>query len=105
MGRAIDELARFAAETRCEDIPEPVRRHARLVLLDTLGVILAGAGRPEVARLRDRLAATAGSGATVYAAGWPTHDPRGAALYLLRPGDVPVGQDASAYYSRGVVVY
>ena len=32
-------------------------------------------------------------------------DPRGAALYLLRPGDVPVGQDASAYYSRGVVVY
>ena len=49
MGKQIEELARFVAETRCADIPEPVRRHARLVLLDTLGVILAGGGRPEVA--------------------------------------------------------
>lgn len=32
-------------------------------------------------------------------------DPRGAALYLLRPGDVPAGQDAGAYYSRGICVY
>ena len=32
-------------------------------------------------------------------------DPRGAALYLLRPGDVPAGADADAYYSRGVAVY
>jgi 2-methylcitrate dehydratase PrpD len=80
MGRPIEELARFVAETQLEDIPEPVRRHARLVLLDTLGVILAGGGRPEIAALRERLAPTAGSGATVYAAGWPAHDPRTAAL-------------------------
>ena len=32
-------------------------------------------------------------------------DPRGCALYLLRPDDVPEGKDASAYYSRGVPVY
>lgn len=32
-------------------------------------------------------------------------DPRGAALYILRPGDVPEGGDASAYYSRGICVY
>ena len=32
-------------------------------------------------------------------------DPRGAALYILRPGDVPAGEDASAYYNRGVCVY
>mgnify|MGYP001600514252 CR=1 FL=1 len=32
-------------------------------------------------------------------------DPRGAALYILRPGDVPEGKDASAYYSRGICVY
>ena len=32
-------------------------------------------------------------------------DPRGAALYILRPGDVPAGEDASAYYSRGICVY
>jgi len=31
-------------------------------------------------------------------------DPRGCALYILRPGDVPEGEDASAYYSRGVAV-
>lgn len=32
-------------------------------------------------------------------------DPRGAALYILRPGDVPEGKDASGYYSRGICVY
>jgi|SRR3989304_3123249 len=32
-------------------------------------------------------------------------DPRGAALYILRPGDVPEGQDEAAYYTRGVCVY
>ena len=32
-------------------------------------------------------------------------DPRGAALYILRPGDVPAGKDAGAYYDRGICVY
>lgn len=32
-------------------------------------------------------------------------DPRGAALYILRPGDVPDGADPSAYYTRGICVY
>ena len=32
-------------------------------------------------------------------------DPRGAALYILRPGDVPEGCDVGAYYSRGICVY
>jgi hypothetical protein len=32
-------------------------------------------------------------------------DPRGAALYILRPGDVPAGADADSYYSRGICVY
>jgi 2-methylcitrate dehydratase PrpD len=80
MGRQIDELARFAAQTQLEDIPPPVRDHAKLVLLDTLGVILAGGERPEIRGLRDRLAATAGSGATVYGRGWPAQDARTAAL-------------------------
>lgn len=31
-------------------------------------------------------------------------DPRGAALYILREGDVPEGADADSYYSRGIVV-
>lgn len=32
-------------------------------------------------------------------------DPRGASLYILRPGDVPEGCDPDAYYSRGLAVY
>ena len=32
-------------------------------------------------------------------------DPRGCALYILRPNDVPEGKDADAYYSRGIPVY
>lgn len=32
-------------------------------------------------------------------------DPRGAALFILRLGDVPEGKDADAYYSRGLAVY
>jgi hypothetical protein len=32
-------------------------------------------------------------------------DPRGAALYIIRPGDVPAGEDVSAHYNRGICVY
>ena len=32
-------------------------------------------------------------------------DPRGAALYILRPDDVPVGANVDSYYSRGLAVY
>jgi hypothetical protein len=32
-------------------------------------------------------------------------DPRGCALYILRPGDVPEGQPDDAYYNRGIAVY
>ena len=32
-------------------------------------------------------------------------DPRGCALYILRPGDVPDGADVASYYSRGIAIY
>ncbi|MBO0736989.1 MAG: MmgE/PrpD family protein [Alphaproteobacteria bacterium] len=80
MGERIEALAQFVATTQWKHVPQDVQHHAKLVLLDTLGVILAGAERPEVRQLRARLARTAGSGATVYARGWPIHDPRTAAL-------------------------
>jgi 2-methylcitrate dehydratase PrpD len=81
MGREIERLAQFVAETRCAEIPAAVRAHARLVLLDTLGVTLAGSARPEVSALRERLVAGGGgAGATLYAAGWPGADARTAAL-------------------------
>src|SRR3990172_4788337 len=80
MGQQIERLAQFVARTRWEDIPGPVQQHAKLIFLDTLGVILAGSERPEVQQLRERLAPTAGSGATVLARGGPAQDPRTAAL-------------------------
>jgi 2-methylcitrate dehydratase PrpD len=80
MAQQIEQLAQFVASTRWEDVPEPVQHHAKLTLLDTLGVILAGGERPEMRQLRERLAATAGSGATIYARLWPAADPRTAAL-------------------------
>ena len=39
-------------------------------------------------------------GLTAYVQG----DPRGCALYILRPGDVLEGHDASSCYSRGIAV-
>jgi hypothetical protein len=32
-------------------------------------------------------------------------DPRGAALYVIRPDDVPVGADVGSYYPRGIAIY
>src|SRR5438128_1724115 len=80
MGREIEALAQFVAQTQWENAPQDVQHHTKLVVLDTLGVMLAGANRPEVRELRTRLLATAGTGATVLAPGWATTDPRTAAL-------------------------
>ena len=78
MARQIKELAAFVATTTWDDVPASVQHHTKLILLDTLGVILAGADRPEVRLLREQLGT--GSGATVYASGFPSHDSRTAAL-------------------------
>lgn len=32
-------------------------------------------------------------------------DPRGAALYILRPGDIPAGTSTESCYTRGVCVF
>lgn len=32
-------------------------------------------------------------------------DPRGCAMYVIRPGDVPEGEDVRSFYDRGVAVY
>ena len=54
----------------------------------------------ETGALKRARAIAAKYGLTIY----QQTDPRGCALYLLRPGDVPEGQDASGYYNRGVAV-
>ncbi len=52
---------------------------------------------------RRRLAAVMAQHPTL--AAYVQTDPRGCALYVLRPGDVPEGADAECCYSRGVAVY
>lgn len=78
MSELTAQLGRFVAEARWEDVPAAVREHTKLVFLDTLGVMLAGSLRPEVAGLRAALAG--GAGSTVYAPGFPCAEPRLAAL-------------------------
>ena len=80
MAQQIEQLAAFVANTRWEDVPASVRDHTKLVLLDTFGVILAGAERPEVRELRDRLSVGGGIGATIYGRSFPFQDARTAAL-------------------------
>jgi len=80
MGQAIETLAQFAAGTSWDDIPAPVQRRAKLILLDTIAVMLAGSARPEMRALQAGLAPTAGGGATVFAQGFPAADPRSAAM-------------------------
>jgi 2-methylcitrate dehydratase PrpD len=80
MGAQIEHLARHVAETQWNDIPEAVRRHAKLVFLDTMGVILAGSAQPEVQKMRAQLGDGGGAGATIYAQGCPPSDARTAAL-------------------------
>jgi 2-methylcitrate dehydratase PrpD len=80
VGEQIEKLAQFIAHTGWDDMPEAVHRRAKLVLLDTIGVTLAGAARPEVIGLRKRLLAGAGRGATILADGLPQADIRAAAL-------------------------
>ena len=67
MARQIEELAAFVATTTWDDIPASVQHHTKLVLLDTLGVILAGAERPEVRQLREQLG-TGGGARSMHAA-------------------------------------
>jgi len=55
----------------------------------------------ETGALKRAKAIAAAHGLTVY----HQTDPRGAALYVIRPGDVPEGADVDGYYSRGIAVY
>ncbi len=52
---------------------------------------------------RKRLAAIMANHPTMNA--YVQGDPRGAALYIIRPEDVPAGADVNSYYTRGIVVY
>jgi 2-methylcitrate dehydratase PrpD len=54
--RPFSMFCRFLSETDLSDLPPSVIDHAQQVLVDTLGVIIAGSGVPEVNRVAARFA-------------------------------------------------
>lgn len=54
---------------------------------------------------RNERFANAGNGREHLVSTYIQTDPRGAALYIIRPGDVPEGKDVASYYNRGICVY
>ena len=75
MGRPIELLAQTGTQTRRQDPPAEVLDRAKLVLLDTLGVILAGSEQPELRAMRAAAASWPGRAATILARGFPAAAP------------------------------
>lgn len=83
VGEELAALAEYVSTCPLDEIPEPVREHARGLILDQIGVSLTGARQ---AAYRELLAATAGLGldgtgpALVLAPGAPRRSPYAATL-------------------------
>jgi len=89
----------FAADLRFSDLPEAAVDRARLVLLDSLGVIAAGMREPECRALAERLAARRTGPAPAIGSGL-TLDPRDAALVNGAAGTT-LELDEGNQYARG----
>lgn len=63
---AVQRLAEYAVTTRLTDLPLEVVDHARRVLLDTIGVTLAGSVEPEATALARRLGRQDGGPSTIF---------------------------------------
>ena len=78
------QLAQYAAALRYDDLPDDVRKLAHLVLLDTLGCAMAGAGTDEVAQIRRAMTQANGPGGdSCY---WGTNDKAPLPLAALANG-------------------
>jgi 2-methylcitrate dehydratase PrpD len=76
----VDELARFIAHTRFDDLPAAIVTKAKHHILDTFGAALAGAGSDEAKRTGEALAAVDGGGPSPAWGTSLTFSPRNAAL-------------------------
>lgn len=94
--------SRFAAGLRFEDIPAEVVAHARLVLLDTIGAIAAGAQEPEMVALTRRMAALHGAGGVATAViGGRARLPLPVAAFLNGTAGTMLELDEGNQYCRG----
>ncbi len=69
MADYLDTVARFVADCRYEDLPQPAVERARTVMADTVAAIAAGAREPEVIALTTTMVEAAPGSATVIGAG------------------------------------
>lgn len=98
----LDQWSRFAAGLGFEDIPAAVVAQARLVLLDTLGAIAAGAQEPEMVALTARMAALHGTGGvTTAVVGGRTRLPLPVAAFLNGTAGTMLELDEGNQYCRG----
>jgi 2-methylcitrate dehydratase PrpD len=96
------EWSRFAAGLRFEDIPAEVVARARLVLLDTLGAIAAGAQEPEMVALTRRMAELHGTGGiTTAVIGGRTRLALPVAAFLNGTAGTMLELDEGNQYCRG----
>jgi 2-methylcitrate dehydratase PrpD len=96
------EWSRFAAGLRFEDIPAAVVAHARLVLLDTIGAIAAGAQEPEMVALTRRMAELDGTGGVASAViGGRARLPLPVAAFLNGTAGTMLELDEGNQYCRG----
>ena len=98
----LKEWSRFAAALRFEDIPAEVVAHARLVLLDTIGAIAAGAQEPEMVGLTRRMAELHGTGGAATAViGGRTRLALPVAAFLNGTAGTMLELDEGNQYCRG----
>lgn len=94
----LDELCRFLAGCRFEDLPQDVVRQAGLVVADTVAAIAAGSAEPEMTALTARLAAAPGPAAVI---GTGLRTDAGKAALLNGTAGTFLEMDEGNRFSRG----
>jgi 2-methylcitrate dehydratase PrpD len=79
-GDRLHAVAQFVRELSFENVPADALDRARLLVMDTLGVMIAGASEAHVARLADSLRARGSRGRSTFATGGPAGDAGDAAM-------------------------
>jgi 2-methylcitrate dehydratase PrpD len=96
----LEEWAGFAARSRFSDMPPEVAQRARLVLLDSIGAIAAGAQEAEVQSLAARMIAREGAGEAPVI-GLPLAARPGTAAFLNGTAGTMLELDEGNQYARG----
>jgi 2-methylcitrate dehydratase PrpD len=96
----LEEWAGFAARARFADLPAEVAARARLVLLDSIGAIAAGAQEAEVQALASRMIAREGAGEAPVI-GLPLAARPGTAALLNGTAGTMLELDEGNQYARG----